>query len=67
MLLDANSDVWGNLTLNIWPGLRESPAAGASIVTSSCKGVFRLAQRLSPWDMDHQGIYGIAFDAVEAI
>jgi len=39
---DANADSSGHATLAIWPPLRETPADGATIQTSNCKGIFRL-------------------------
>lgn len=67
VLKDVNADGAGKATLDIWPRLRESPADGAGIVTSDCKGVFRLASDETPWETDHRGLYRIVFAAREAI
>lgn len=70
-LVDVNSDGSGNATLDIWPELRESPTDNQTIVTSSAKGLFRLAGTRN--SLASQGgttdapIYSIAFDAIEAI
>ena len=63
VLKDANSDGSGKATLDIFPRLRESPADGATIVTSSPEGVFRLMSSETPWRTDQRGLYKIAFAA----
>lgn len=63
---DAVSDPAGNVALNIWPRLRETPATQAKIKTSNCVGTFRLASDPS-WSVDPAKIYDIGFSAVEAI
>lgn len=66
-LEDTNSDAGGNATLTLWPNLRSSPADNSAIVTSSAKGVFRLATNEMAYDISEAKIYGIAFPAIEAI
>jgi hypothetical protein len=66
-LSDVNSDGSGNAVFDIWPGLRSAAADNAPIVVSSCKSVFRLAANTMPWDVNEALIYGISFNAVEAI
>lgn len=65
--VDANSDGSGNATLDIWPRLRESPADNAAIITTNCKGLFRLASNEMPWDVNPKPIFELSFSAVEAI
>lgn len=67
VVTDADSDASGNATLDIWPNLRTSPADNAAIVTSSPKGVFRLAGNRMPWDTDHNKVFDIAFSCIEAL
>lgn len=68
VLADANSDGSGLATLDIWPAIRESPANGATIITTNTKGVFRLANNTySLWDVAEEKIYSVAFSAVEDI
>lgn len=67
VLNDANSDAGGLAALDIWPSLRSSPADSATIVASAAKGVFRLAENLSGWDVNAALIYGASFRAVEVI
>jgi len=68
VMVDANSDGSGNATLDIWPRLRASPADNSAIVTSNCKGLFRLTSNEMPWDVQPGNVYtGIVLSAVEAI
>lgn len=58
----------GRLKLDIEPPLRDLPADGAAIVTSSPKGVFELDENLSSWNVDEALIYGeLVLRAVEAL
>lgn len=66
-LTDATADGSGDVTLDIWPRLRESPADGAAVTTSSPKGLFRLADNRRGWDVEPGPFWGISFNAVEAI
>jgi len=66
VLTDTSSDGGGNATLDLFPGLRESPGDGATIVTSNPKGLFRLAQNITEWEISPPTKYGISFAAVEA-
>jgi hypothetical protein len=63
----AGTDGSGNVTLDIWPPLRDDYADGATIVTSNAKGVFRLPGNTSEWDVEPPTIYGFKFTAVEAL
>jgi len=67
VLADANSDAGGNATLDIWPRLRESPADNSAIVKSNPKCVCRLARGQAQWDVQLADIFGLDFEAVEAI
>ena len=63
---DATADGSGNVTLDIWPRLRTSPAASSAIITSSPVGIFRLASpsiSLS-WEPFR---YGLSLQLVEAV
>jgi hypothetical protein len=59
-------DQTGSGTLEIWPALR-STYSGATVTTTNAKGVFRLNQNMSSWQISNANSYGIAFEAVEAI
>lgn len=64
--VDSNSD--GQATLDIWPRLRESPGNAELIITSSCKGIFRLASpQYELWDVGIDGLYTLTLSAVEAV
>ena len=62
VLLDQDGD--GNL--EIWPSLR-SDYAGATVVFNNPKGVFRLSNNVTSWSINNASIYGISFEAVEAL
>ena len=59
-------DQTGSGTLEIWPALR-STYTSATVTTTNTKGVFRLNQNMSSWQISNANSYGIAFEAVEAI
>jgi hypothetical protein len=62
VLLDQS----GNGTIQIWPSLR-STYSSATVVFNSPKGVFRLATNMTSWSINNASIYGISFEAVEAV
>jgi len=64
---DANTDGSGNVTLDIWPNLRSSPADGATVIVSGASGLFRLASPTASYQVEHPGIYGHAFSMIEAL
>lgn len=67
ILSDADSGATGTATLDIWPSLRSSPSHGAAVITSSPKGLFRLADNITAMPSDKRNLYSISFSAVEAI
>jgi hypothetical protein len=67
VLEDADSDAGGNATLTVWPKLRSSPADNDAVTVSNAVGLWRLAANQSAWDTDEALIYGIRFQAVEAL
>ena len=56
----------GNGTLEIWPAIRKDRTAVAATLTSA-KGLFRLATNQQNWSINESSVYGISFDAVEAL
>ena len=64
---DATADSGGLLTLEIWPRTRGTLADGSGFVTSNAKGIWRLASNVSQWSIAASQIYGIQFQAVEAL
>ena len=67
VLVDADSDGSGNVTLEIWPGIRTAPADNAAVTVNDCKGVFRLSSNQQSWSINEASAYGLQFDAMEAI
>jgi hypothetical protein len=67
VLLDADSDASGNVTLEIWPYIRTAPADDAPVTVNDCKGVFRLATNQQSWSINDSSAYGLQFDCMEAI
>jgi hypothetical protein len=65
VLLDADSDATGNVTLEIWPALRGVKTGPVTV--SNCKGVFRLATNTQSWSINESSAYGLQFDAMEAV
>lgn len=66
VLTDANGDVNGHATVDVWPDLRDTYADGTPIVTASPQGTFRLADNKRGWQETVGGYYSISFSAVEA-
>jgi hypothetical protein len=62
VLLDQDGD--GGL--EIWPALRSDYTA-APVVFNNPKGVFRLSNNVTSWSINNASIYGISFEAVEAL
>ena len=62
VLLDQDGDG----TIQIWPSLR-STYSSATVIFNSPKGVFRLATNMTSWSINNASIYGISFEAVEAV
>jgi hypothetical protein len=62
VLLDQDGDG----TIEIWPSLR-SNYTSSTVVFNSPKGVFRLGTNMTSWSINNASIYGISFEAVEAV
>jgi hypothetical protein len=52
--------------LEIWPALRVNRTAAAATLRNA-RGVFRLASNQQGWSINEARIYGISFEAMEAI
>jgi hypothetical protein len=63
----AASDGAGNASITIWPQVREIPASGTAIVTTSAQGLFRLASNARKWSESYLRTYGLSFQIREAI
>jgi len=55
----------GSGSLEIWPALRKARTS-ITAITSSPKGVFRLAANSHRWDVDALCVYGLTFAAEES-
>lgn len=54
-------------SVDVFPVLRSSYAAGTAITYANAKGVFRLASSSTEWSIDLASIYGISFSIVEDV
>ncbi len=54
-------------TLGIFPAIRESPANGASITVSNCRGLFRLSKNVQKISLNTMKEYGLSFEIEEAL
>lgn len=66
ILSDVNSDGSGNVTVDIWPSLRSSPADNAVITLSNVKVLLRLSDNV-PYSIDTNKHYFLEFSAQEAL
>ncbi len=64
--VDADSDVSGNSTLEIWPRLRTSPADNATITTTNTTGIWRLMSDEMPFTPGNP-FYDVGFSCIEAL
>jgi len=66
-LLNYDTHATGDLTVDLWPRIRESPADNSPIVIASPKGIFRLIGNEPTWEQDEGYIHGLNFEAEEAL
>jgi len=59
-------DQTGNGTLEIWPNLR-SNYTDETVIFSNPKGLFRLSNNTTQWNINSSSAYGISFEAIEVI
>ena len=62
-----NADGTGQATASIWPQIRESPLDGTALVLSNTKWLLRLKQNQRKWSVTQNRVYGIQFEATEAL
>lgn len=67
VLLDATANASGQMTLDIFPSLREALANGAAVVYNDCLGTFRLASNQMAWDVSLGQFMQISIAAIEAL
>jgi hypothetical protein len=65
-LLDVASDASGNATIETFPKIRASHAAGTALVLTDPKGIFRLTSNVVPvLDCSETGLFNVNFEAEE--
>lgn len=64
---NVDSDGSGNASINIWPAIREAPMAGDSVILSNPTGLFRLQKNQRGWSLAVSKMFGVKFDAKEAL
>lgn len=67
ILEDVNTNGSGEATLTLWPNLRTSPNDNDAVIVSNTVGLFRMMDNAMGWDIDEAAIYGISFNALEAL
>jgi hypothetical protein len=67
LTVPPNTDAYGNVTLDIWPRLRETPDEAAPVNVQSARGMFRLAKNQRELDLSFDQTAGIDFQVEEAI
>ena len=67
VLVDANSDGAGDMTLDVWPNLRADVTDNAAITTTAAKGIWRLATNTTHWSTDSNGYYTVNFSIKEGV
>jgi hypothetical protein len=67
VLLSADSDGSGNVTLELWPHMRAAPAGDSTVVVNNAKGLFRLSSNEQAWSINEISSYGITFGAMEVV
>jgi hypothetical protein len=68
VLTDANSNASGEVTVDIWPRLRASPADNDPVTVTAAKGQFSLPPgAAADWSVNELRHYGIGFSAMEVV
>jgi hypothetical protein len=64
---DFTANGSGEASIDFWPRLRSAPGDNDPLDISSPVGIWRLAANEFDWDIERAQIYGISFQAIEAI
>ena len=67
VLTQVNSDSSGKAELTLWPSITTAPADNATVTLIGAKGLFRLSNNVTSWEINNISSYGITFDCVGAI
>ncbi len=65
VLADVNSDANGRAVLQLEPPLRTPPPDNTALITSSASCIMALNEASINWQVDAQGVYRLAFSAIE--
>lgn len=66
-LSDVSTNASGEATLELWPGPRTALADNAPLVIVNTVGVWRLASNQREYDIGRAQIFGLSFQAVQAL
>lgn len=67
VLVDVDTNVSGEASIEVWPSMRSAPADNSVVVVSGAKGHWRLAANVSAFGIGKSAIYGVTFTAMEAV
>lgn len=67
VLVDVDTDVSGNATVDVWPDVVTATTDGATVVVSDAKGLFHLNASSVDWSVSNALLYGISFDALGVV
>lgn len=57
----------GSVTIDIWPALRKARNTATTCTLANTYGIFRLAGPQQSWSINESSVYGLTFEAMEAI
>lgn len=69
VIMSADADAGGNVSLTIWPRLREAPVDDSAVVVQNCVGRWRRppGEQSPGWSIESPDFYAFDFTAIEDI
>jgi hypothetical protein len=67
VLTNVSTNGSGRFTADVWPSLRRSVADGVPVTLTSPKGIFRLAENVTEYDVAVASRYGMSFSCEEVL
>jgi hypothetical protein len=67
VLTTVTTSATGTVSIDIWPSTRRTLSNNEVVTLVDTKGLFRLANSTTSWQIGQSSSYGINFDAVEVI
>ena len=64
VLTQVDTNGSGQATLTLWPSVITAPVDNATVTLTNTKGLFRLSNNTSSWEINNISSYGITFDCV---